>query len=58
MWGFECVTVPIVIGGLGSITSCLKDYLALLPGYAKVTMCEKIALLGSEKIQMDALSRK
>ena len=58
MWGFECVTVPIVIGGLGAITCCLKDYLALLPGDAKLAMCQKITLLGSKKILMDVLSRK
>ena len=58
MWGFECITLPVVIGGLGSITSSLKDYLTLLPGCAKSTMCQKIALLGSKKILMDVLSRK
>ena len=58
LWGFECLTVPIIIGGLGTITSCLKDYLALLPGDAKPTMCQKITLFGSKKILIDVLSRK
>ena len=25
IWGFECVTLAVVIGGLGSITTSLKD---------------------------------
>ena len=58
MWGFECITLPIVIGGLGTVTSCLKDYLAILPGGANTTMCQKIATLGSKKILIDVLSRK
>ena len=58
MWGYECVTLPIVVGGLGSITSCLKDYLTILPGCPSAIMCQKISALGSKKILMDVLSRK
>ena len=58
MWGFECITLPVVVGGLGSITSCLKNYLAILPGCPSAIMCQKISALGSKKILMDVLSRK
>ena len=58
MWGYECVTLPIVVGGLGSITSCLKDCLTILPGCPSAIMCQKISALGSKKILMDVLSRK
>ena len=58
MWGFECVTLPIVVGGLGTVTSSLKDYLAILPGGANTSMCQKITTLGSKNILIDVLSRQ
>ena len=57
MWGYDCVIVPIIVGGLGAVTHKLKDYLALIPGCPNITMCQKITLLGSKKILMDVLSR-
>ena len=57
MWGFDCITVPIIIGGLGAVTFKLKDYLALIPGCPSITMCQKITLLGSKQILKDVLSR-
>ena len=57
MWGFDCAIIPIIIGGLGAVTPNLKTYLAMLPGNPNITMCQKITLLGSKKILMDALSR-
>ena len=56
MWGYDCVIVPIIVGGLGAVTHKLKDYLALIPGCPNITMCQKITLLGSKKILMDVLS--
>ena len=57
MWGFECIIIPVVVGGLGGITGNLKDYLALIPGQPRLALCQKIALLGSKKILLDVLSR-
>ena len=57
MWGFNCITLPVVVGGLGAVTNKLKDYLALIPGCPNITLCQKITLLGSKKILMDVLSR-
>ena len=57
MWGFDCVIIPIVIGGLGAVTHNLKDYLAMIPGNPSITICQKITLLGSKNILMDVLSR-
>ena len=58
MWGFDCVTIPIIIGGLGAVTHNLKDYLAMIPGCPSVPMCQKITLLGSKKILTNVLSRR
>ena len=57
MWGFDCIIIPVVIGGLGGVTGNLKDNLALIPGHPRLAICQKIALLGSKKILLDALSR-
>ena len=57
MWGFDCVIIPIIIGGLGAVTYNLKDYLAMIPGNPSMTICQKATLLGSKNILMDVLSR-
>ena len=57
MWGFDCTVIPVVIGGLGAVTPNLKSYLSMVPGSPNISMCQKITLLGSKKILMDALSR-
>ena len=57
MWGFDCTIIPIVIGGLGAVTPNLKNYLAMVPGFPNISICQKITLLGSRKILIDALSR-
>ena len=57
MWGYNCTVIPIVIGGLGAVTPNLKSYLSMVPGNPNISMCQKITLLGSKKILMDALSR-
>ena len=58
MWGFDCIIIPIIIGGLGAVTHNLKDYLATIPGRPNITLCQKITLLGSKKILSDVLSRR
>ena len=57
IWGFNCVTIPIIVGGLSAVTHKLNDFLALIPGCPNVTICQKITKLGSNKILMDVLSR-
>ena len=58
MWGVECVVVPVVVGGLGAVSKSFSDYLAKLPGCPKSFMCQKIAMLGSERILRNVLCRK
>ena len=57
MWGYECVIIPVIIGGLGAVTRNVKSQLDMIPGNPSITMCQKITLLGSKKILMDVLSR-
>ena len=57
MWGYECIIIPVIIGGLGAVTHKLKSYLSMIPGSPNITLCQKITLLGSKKILMDVLSR-
>ena len=57
LWGFDCVIIPVIIGGLGGVTHNLKDYLAMIPGNPSLSICQKAAILGSKKILMDVLSR-
>ena len=57
MSGYECVIIPVVVGGLGAVTHKLRNYLSNIPGSPNITMCQKIALLGSKQILMDVLSR-
>ena len=57
MWGAECVVVPVVIGGLGTVTRRCADFLASIPGEPHVSMCQKITLMGSERILRSVLAR-
>ena len=57
MWGLDYIVVPVVVGGLGTITKHFNDHLAKLPGYPKGFMCQKIAMLGSKRILSDVLNR-
>ena len=57
MWGAECVVVPVVIGGLGTVTRRCADFLASIPGEPDVSMCQKITLMGSERILRGVLAR-
>ena len=58
MWNCECVIIPVVIGGLGVISEKFLDYLKMIPAQLSMEMCQKITLLGSEKIMRSVLSRK
>ena len=52
MWDCKCVVIPIVISGLGVVCMDFEKYINSLP-----VLCIKIALLGSEKILRNFLSR-
>ena len=58
MWNCECVVIPIVIGGLGAISDKFTQYLDMIPADISSELCQKITLLGSEKIMRSCLSRK
>ena len=58
MWRCECLVVPVVVGGLGTVSTQFKNYLSMIPASLSAEMCIKISLLGSEKIMRSVLSRK
>ena len=58
MWGMDCEVVPVIVGGLGAVSKNFRDHLAKLPGCPKGFMCQKIAMLGSERILRDVLGRR
>ena len=58
MWGADCIVIPVVIGGLGAVTSKCIDYLRLIPGEPDLHMCQKITLWGSERILKNVLARR
>ena len=58
MWGINTEVIPVVVGGLGTVTNNLGDYLTKIPGLPDLFMCQKISLLGSSKILRDVLKRR
>ena len=58
MWNSECVVIPVVVGGCGTVSKEFPNYLQMIPAELSLQMCLKITLLGSEKIMRSALSRK
>ena len=58
MWGINTEVIPVVVGGLGTVTNNLGDYLTKIPGLPDLFMCQKITLLGSAKILRDVLKRR
>ena len=58
MWQCECVIIPVIIGGLGSLSEKFTDYINQIPAEISADLCQKITLLGSEKIMRSCLSRK
>ena len=57
MWGVDTETIPVIIGGLGTVSKNLGEYLTTIPGLPDLFMCQKICLLGSKKILQDTLRR-
>ena len=58
MWGVSCEVVPVVIVSLGAVFTSCSDYLSLIPGVPDLRLCQKITLMGSERILRNALSRR
>ena len=58
MWDCECEVIPIVVGGLGAVSQTFGTYLKRIPAVLCKEMCQKITLLGSEKIMRSVLARK
>ena len=58
MWGIDTEIIPVIVGGLGTVSKNIGDYLAKIPGLPDVFMCQKICLLGSKKILRDVLRRR
>ena len=58
MWAVSCEVVPVVIGSLGAVSASCSDYLSLIPGVPDLRLCQKITLMGSERILRNALSRR
>ena len=58
MRGAKCTVIPIVIGGLGAVTPHCVEYLRVIPGEPDIHMCQKITLLGSERILRNVLGRR
>ena len=57
MWNCECTVIPVVIGGLGSLSHKFVNYINVFP--AEISdLCLKITILGSKKIMRSCLSRK
>ena len=58
LWNCECEVVPIVIGGLGTVSEKFVDYLRMIPAELSLELCLKITVLGSERIMRSFHSRK
>ena len=58
MWNCECIVIPIVIGGLGALSTKFVQYLDMIPAEISADLCQKITVLGSELIMRSCLSRK
>ena len=57
MWSGDCVVIPVVVGGLGAVSNDTERYLKSLPGNAQMSLCQKITVLGSNRILQSILSR-
>ena len=58
IWNSDCVVIPVVVGGSGTVSREFFNYLQMIPAELSLEMRLKITLLGSEKIMRSALSRK
>ena len=58
MWGVSTEIIPVVVGGLGTVTNNIGDYLSKIRGVPELFMCQKICLLGSSRILRDVLKHR
>ena len=58
MWNCRCCIVPVVIGSLGTTSCKFREYLKMIPAEVSPELCQKITVLGSEKLMRSFLSRK
>ena len=57
MWKMECEVVPIVVGVLGGVTTEIRSNLESVPGSPDFAICQKIVLVGSQRILQSTLSK-
>ena len=58
MWGGDSLIIPVVVGGLGAVSNDAEKHLKSLPGNAKMSVCQKITVIGSSRILQSVLSRR
>ena len=57
MWKMECEVVPIVVGVLGGVTTDIRNNMERVPGSPDFAICQKIVLVGSQRILHSILSK-
>ena len=57
LWGMESAVMPVVVGVLGCISNKMCEYISEVPGNPSHIICQKITLVGSQKILRSVLSR-
>ena len=57
LWEMDCKVIPIVVGALGTISSSMCSLVEEVPGSPSHVACQKITLVGSQKILRSVLSR-
>ena len=58
MWDTDCMVVPVVVGSVGVVSENFEKYLKMIPAEISPSMCVKTAILGSEKLLRNFLSRR
>ena len=58
MWGFNTMTIPVVVGALGLIKKGMEKYISTIPGNIKIQELQKCVLLGTAHILRRSLSIK
>ena len=58
MWSGDCLIIPVVVGALGAVSNDMEKHLKSLPGNAKMSLCQKITVIGSSRMLQSVLSRR
>ena len=56
MWHLETVTIPVIVGALGTIGKGLDNYIKKIPGNPSLPEIQKITLTGTAHILRKTLS--